>query len=115
MGAKRGSRGGRLVKERRRKEEERFRDKCDEIELKLATLSVELKLVALSDFLTSEMPVVENTPKVNRRGPMPTLTCDIANCTYTCKYRKHMKEHQTTVHAIKAEDSMLDKLSLIHI
>ena len=112
MGAKRGSRGGKIVKLRKLKQEERlFRDKCDETELKLKILCLEFKLSALSDFNfnQSEMPVLEKTPKVSKRGPMPTLTCEIAKCTFTCKYKKHMVQHQSAVHEIKAEDSMFDK------
>ena len=123
MGAKRGSRGGKRVQLKRIKEEEKlFRDKCDEIELKLGILCLEFKLFALSDFSRSfnhsEMPVLENTPKVTKaRGPMPVLRCEISNCSFTCKYKKHMREHQSAVHEIdaKADDSVLDKSVEIEI
>ena len=121
MGAKRGSRGGKRVQIKRIKEEEKlFRDNCDEVELKLEILCLEFKLFALSDFSfnQSEMPVLENTPKVSKaRGPMPTLTCEISNCSFTCKYKKHMREHQSAVHEIdaKADDSILNKSVEIEI
>ena len=90
------------MREKRLKKEERlFREKCDEVELKFEILCLEFKLSALSNFNFNQFKM----PVTKTREPMPTLTCEIADFSFNCKYR----EHQNAIHVVKAEELMLDK------
>ena len=66
------------------------------------------------------MPVMTNTPITkkdkeketkdsSKKKTLPTLECNIANCNFTCKYGKHMRDHQLKVHEVDPDKSVMDK------
>ena len=65
------------------------------------------------------MPVMTNTPVTkkdkeketkdsSKKKTLPTLECNIANCNFTCKYGKHMRDHQLKVHEVDQDKSTMD-------
>ena len=131
---RRGKRGGKKV---RAVEEERrkwifFSDKVEILERQLNELKVEVlerqlnefRFVTLLNELDRAIPdsnfseiVVTNTPKGQARSgtsdkkprtPLPTLTCYVGNCSFTCKQHKRMRDHKAEAHEISVEESVLD-------
>ena len=59
--------------------------------------------------------VVVNTPKTSKdvktpksRTPLPVLTCDVSNCSFTSKQSKKMRDHKAESHEISPEESIMD-------
>ena len=118
--ARRGKRGGKKVKvvESERRKWQFFSDKVDILDRQLRDLQIDTLIHklerTLSDCKASEMVVV-NTPTTAKevkttkvRTPLPTLTCDVANCSFTCKQAKRMRDHKTEAHEISGEESLMD-------
>ena len=109
-----------------------FSDKVEILERQLNELKVEIlerqlnefRFVTLLNELDRAIPdsnfseiVVTNTPKGQARSgtsdkkprtPLPSLTCDVGNCSFSSKYVKRMRDHKTEAHELTVDESMMD-------
>ena len=105
---------------RKKLKEKVFSDKVDTLDRQLNELKFDTLLNqidrALSESYTSEMTVTHTPTGKARAGtsdkkprtPLPTLTCDVGNCSFTCKQNKKMRDHKAEAHEISAEESVMD-------
>ncbi len=97
-----------------------FSNKVDTLDKQLNELKFDTLLNqidrALSESYTSEMTVTHTPTGKARSGtsdkkprtPLPSLTCDVGNCSFTCKQNKRMRDHKAEAHEILAEESVMD-------